>query len=163
MPFNPRSLDNLVTVHLESGVTSEVHRVRAPAEVQAWFRALGAERRGELLTGLLDAQGGGDPAAPTVPVQPPTVAPAPAEGAGSAGEFAGVASRPSGERLRLSGAVRGRLSDPQARLVEHLEAGAELIRDGAAGQWAVYLPGGEVEAVAAQTVKALLRGGVLRH
>lgn len=49
MPVHPRSLENLVTVRLKSGVTSEVHRVRAAAEVNAWFRALSAEERGDLL------------------------------------------------------------------------------------------------------------------
>lgn len=49
MPVNPKSLTNLVTVHLESGVTSEVYRVRARVEVQAWFKAMTAEERGAVL------------------------------------------------------------------------------------------------------------------
>ena len=53
MPISPNSLRNLVTVSLESGVTSEVHRVRAAAEVQAWFRAMTAEQRGELLASVM--------------------------------------------------------------------------------------------------------------
>ena len=50
MPVNPRSLENLVSKALESGVTSEVYRVRASIEVQNWFHAMTAERRGEVLT-----------------------------------------------------------------------------------------------------------------
>lgn len=53
MPVSPRSLRNLVTVSLEPGVTSEVHRVRAVAEVQAWFKAMTAEQRGELLARVM--------------------------------------------------------------------------------------------------------------
>ena len=54
MPVNPRSLVNLVNLpRLESGVTSEVHRVRAAAEVQAWFKAMTAEQRGELLASVM--------------------------------------------------------------------------------------------------------------
>lgn len=54
MAVNPRSLKNLVNLpRLESDVTSEVHRVRASAEVQAWFRAISAEQRGELLTTVM--------------------------------------------------------------------------------------------------------------
>ena len=54
MPVNPRSLENLVNLtRLESGVTSEVHRVRASATVQAWFRDMTAEERGVLLARVL--------------------------------------------------------------------------------------------------------------
>lgn len=53
MPVNPRSLQNLVNVKLESGVTSEVHRVRAAGDVQDWFKAMTAEERGELLARVM--------------------------------------------------------------------------------------------------------------
>lgn len=53
MPVNPRSLQNLVNVKLESGVTSEVHRVRAAGDVQEWFKAMTAEERGELLARVM--------------------------------------------------------------------------------------------------------------
>ena len=54
MSVNPRSLVNLVNLpRLASGVTSEVHRVRAAAEVQVWFKAMTAEQRGELLGSVM--------------------------------------------------------------------------------------------------------------
>lgn len=54
MPVNPRSLKNLVNLpRLDSGVTSEVHRVRAPVEVQAWLRAMSAKGRGDLLAQVM--------------------------------------------------------------------------------------------------------------
>lgn len=57
MPVNPRSLANLLPMpHLESGVTSEVHRVRAATEVQAWFRSLTAEQRGDVLARVMVAE-----------------------------------------------------------------------------------------------------------
>ena len=59
MAVNPRSLKNLVNLpRLESGVTSEVHRVRAVAEVQAWFKAMSAEQRGELLADVMARNAG---------------------------------------------------------------------------------------------------------
>ena len=59
MAVNSRSLKNLVNLpRLESGVTSEVHRVRAAAEVQAWFRAMGAKQRGELLSAVMAGNAG---------------------------------------------------------------------------------------------------------
>lgn len=54
MPVNPLSLENLVNLpRLDSGVTSEVHRVRASTEVQMWFRTMSAKGRGDLLAQVM--------------------------------------------------------------------------------------------------------------
>ncbi|GGS44753.1 hypothetical protein [Deinococcus knuensis] len=58
MPYNPHSLKNLEGnyIKLESGVTSEVHRVRAARDVQEWFKAMSAEERGDLLSRVMSGQ-----------------------------------------------------------------------------------------------------------
>lgn len=53
MPVNPASLQNLRREALPVGMTSEVHRVRAPAAVQDWFKAMSAEERGDLLARVM--------------------------------------------------------------------------------------------------------------
>ncbi|MDK2014735.1 MULTISPECIES: hypothetical protein [unclassified Deinococcus] len=71
MPYNPSSLKNLEGnyIKLESGVTSEVHRVRAAQDVQEWFKAMTAEQRGDLLSHVMSGQTLRDhqPTAPAAP------------------------------------------------------------------------------------------------
>lgn len=49
MSVNPVSLKNLHREILPTGMTSEVHRVRALTDVQDWFKAMTAEERGDVL------------------------------------------------------------------------------------------------------------------
>lgn len=79
MPYNPHSLKNLEGnyIKLESGVTSEVHRVRAARDVQEWFKAMSAEERGDLLSRVMSGQTahGHQPTAQPAPASTPATTP----------------------------------------------------------------------------------------
>lgn len=79
MPYNPSSLKNLEGnyIKLESGVTSEVHRVRAAQDVQEWFKAMTAEQRGDLLSRVMSGQTSHDhqPTAQSAPTAPAATVP----------------------------------------------------------------------------------------
>lgn len=145
MPVHPRSLDNLLPMpRLESGVTSEVHRVRADAEVNSWFSAMSAAQRGEVLARARAAEGaaGGEVA----------------EGAPAGPE---VAQRPAGAPVAVP-VLRPRLTGRAAALLAHLEGGAELVSGG--GMFRVVLGGQVVQSYAPAVARRVLDvPGLLRE
>lgn len=141
MSVHPRSLDNLLPMpRLESGVTSEVHRVRADAEVNEWFSTMTAAQRGEVLARARAAEGaaGGEVA----------------EGAPAGPE---VAQRPAGAPV-----PRPKLAGRAGEIVAHLEGGAELVSGG--GMFRVVLAGRVVQTYAPAAARRVLAvPGLLRE
>jgi hypothetical protein len=149
MPYNPVSLRNLKsTPRGNSSTVSEVHRVRATAEVQAWFRSLSADQRGALVAEAM-SRGAGKA------VKGPAAA---GVGDGPGLDAAGAAVRP--ERL-VFGAVAGRLQPNHTQLVEVVQAGGSVT--GSGRSWTLHDASGALirAGVNAISVRALVRSGVL--